>query len=65
MAELINLNKARKDKAKQSKRSQAAENRIVYGISTQIRKREKAAQTREAAKLDGNRLETDSDNKKG
>ncbi len=63
MAEVINLNKARKAKIKQHEASKAAQNRIVYGISTKVRNLEKSKQKREADKLDHNLLKPDPDNK--
>jgi len=65
MADLINLNKARKAKAKQRETAKAAENRIIYGISTTVRKREKAKQKRDAEKIDHKLLNAGIDNKKG
>lgn len=65
MADLINLNKARKAKAKQRETARAAENRIIYGISTTVRKLEKAKQKRDAEKIDHRLLNTGIDNKKG
>ena len=65
MADLINLNKARKAKTKQRETAKAAENRIVYGISTGVRKLEKAKQKRDAEKMGHKRLNSGPDNKKG
>jgi hypothetical protein len=65
MADLINLNKVRKAKKKQDEKSKAEENRIVYGISTTVRKQEKLRQKRDAQKLGQKRLTTEADNKKG
>ena len=65
MADLINLNKVRKAKKKQDEKSKAEENRIVYGISTTVRKQEKLRQKRDAQKLGQKRLITEADNKKG
>ncbi len=65
MAELINLNKLRKAKAKQREIAKSAENRIVYGISTSVRKLEKAKQKRDAEKIGHKLLNSGSDNKKG
>jgi hypothetical protein len=65
MADLINLNKARKAKAKQRETARAAENRIIYGISTTVRKLEKAKQKRDAEKIDHKLLNAGIDNKKG
>ena len=65
MADLINLNKVRKAKKKQDEKSKAEENRIIYGISTTVRKQEKLRQKRDAQKLGQKRLTTEADNKKG
>jgi len=65
MADLINLNKVRKTKKKQSETAKAAENRIIYGISTTVRKLEKAKQKRDAEKIDHKRLDSGDNNKKG
>ena len=65
MADLINLNKARKAKTKQRETAKAVENRIIYGISTDVRKREKAKQKRDAEKIGHKRLNSAPDNKKG
>lgn len=65
MADLINLNKVRKAKKKQDEKSKAEENRIVYGISTTVRKQEKLRQKRDAQKLGQKRLTTEANNKKG
>lgn len=65
MAELINLNKVRKAKTKQRETARAAENRIIYGISTVVRKQEKAKQKRDAEKIDHKLLTSGADNKKG
>ena len=63
MAELINLNQARKAKIKQHETRKSAENRVVYGISTKVRNLEKTKQKREADKLGQNLLKPDTDNK--
>jgi len=65
MADLINLNKVRKAKKKQDEKSKAEENRIVYGISTTVRKQEQLRQKRDAQKLGQKHLTTEADNKKG
>jgi hypothetical protein len=65
MADLINLNKARKAKTKQRATAKAVENRIVYGISTTVRKLEKEKQKRDAEKIGHKLLNSESDNKKG
>lgn len=40
MADIINLNKARKLALKKAGKAEAVNNRIVYGISTKFRKKE-------------------------
>ena len=65
MADLINLNKTRKAKIKQRATAKAKENRIVYGISTTVRKLEKAKQKRDTEKIDHKLLNSGPDNKKG
>ncbi len=64
MTEIINLNKARKDKLKQHKKMQAQENRVIYGTSSKLRKAEKEKQKRDLAALEGKRLDNADDNKK-
>ncbi len=59
MAEIVNLNRARKDKARAERKAKAAENRVRFGRS----KSEKTAGTEQAAKAKrdhaGHRLEPD------
>ncbi len=64
MADIINLNKARKAKTKQRKNLQAVENRVVYGISTKTRGLEKQRRMREVEKVDGHLLKSEDLNKK-
>jgi len=57
MAEIINLNRARKARDKTEAKTRAAANRVAHGRSLSERKaaeREKAADT---ARLDGHRLD--------
>ena len=65
MPEIINLNKARKAKLKQKEIVKAQENRVIYGVSTKIRKLEKDQQKLGHAKWAENRLSPDDDNKGG
>ncbi len=58
MSDLINLNKARKAKAKQSQAAAAGQNRILYGVSTKKRKSDAATNRRHDETLDGHRLST-------
>ncbi len=64
MPDIINLNKVRKLKAKQQKSIKAAENRLVYGISTKIRNAEKKNQIRLVQTLEQKVRQPDADNKK-
>ncbi|MFM2043193.1 MAG: hypothetical protein RLY86_1769 [Pseudomonadota bacterium] len=63
MAEIINLNRARKARQRQDKAKQAASNRAKHGLT----KAERQAQVMEAAKrarlVDGHRLEQGRDGK--
>lgn len=57
MAELINLRRARKAKARAAKADEAAANRITHGIAKPVRdlakaRREKALRDVDAGKLD-------------
>ncbi len=65
MTEIINLNKARKAKLKQKEIAKAQENRVVYGLSTKVRKLEKDRQGLKDAKWAENRLKPDDNNKGG
>jgi len=56
MAEIINLRKARKARARAGAEATAAENRIVYGMTKAERQRLEAEQTKDQARLDGLRL---------
>ncbi len=57
MAELINLNKARKAKKRANAEQIAAENRIRFGRSKLEKQRERAELVAAAHKLDGLKLE--------
>ena len=59
MAEIVNLNRARKDKARADKGAKAAENRIVFG-RTKAEKQKAAAEKRIADKIiDAHKREPD------
>ena len=61
MAEIVNLNKARKQRVRQAGDKTASQNRVKFGLIKQVRDaahREKAKQIRE---LDGARLEPEPD----
>ncbi|ROH91779.1 DUF4169 family protein [Stagnimonas aquatica] len=57
MAEIINLNKARKAKARLSAEQQAAENRVRHGRSKAQKQQDAAATEAMRRKLDGLRLD--------
>jgi hypothetical protein len=64
LTDIINLNKARKAKLKQSKTKQAAENRVRFGTSSKIRAAQAREQDRQVARIDGHRLATTVENQK-
>ncbi|WP_081716682.1 DUF4169 family protein [Asticcacaulis sp. AC460] len=64
MTDIINLNKARKAKLKQSKTKQAAENRVRFGTSSKARAAELRERERQMAQIDGHRLATTVENQK-
>jgi hypothetical protein len=53
MAELINLNRARKTKAKDAAKAKAAENRAAFGLTKAQRAAPAAAAKKESRELDG------------
>jgi hypothetical protein len=57
MADIINLNKARKARARQTDKARAAQNRVVFGTSTKLKQLEKARQKQADARLEGAKLE--------
>lgn len=57
MAELINLNKARKQKARAEAESRAAANRVKFGRTRAEKQRDAAAEADAARRLDGLRRE--------
>ncbi|MGA9657787.1 MAG: DUF4169 family protein [Asticcacaulis sp.] len=64
MADIINLNKVRKAKQKQAKVEQAAENRILHGLSGQVKNLHQRIQKQRAAKIAQHKLDTPSTIKK-
>ena len=60
MAEIINLNKARKRKERAAAATLAAENRVRFGRSKLQREQDEAAKNEAALKLDQLHRETDS-----
>lgn len=57
MAEVVNLRRARKDRAKREKEAQAQENRIAFGRTKAERELTDAQKRLEAAKLDAHKRE--------
>ncbi len=57
MSQIINLNKARKQRAKADAERLAAENRVRFGRSKAEKQRDLAEQRAAAQKLDGHKLE--------
>ena len=63
MAEIINLRRARKDKARAEKDKTAQANRIAHGTPKALKKLEQAKAERARERLSGHRLEDESDDK--
>jgi hypothetical protein len=61
MAEIINLRRARKGKAKAEKEKTAGANRILHGTPKALRNLEKARQDKVDKGLSGHRLENKED----
>lgn len=59
MAEIVNLNKARKAKARAEDKAQAAENRAKFGRPRGEKAAEKARADKAARDLEGHRLSDD------
>ena len=59
MAEIINLNRARKAKAKAEKGKTAQANRIAHGTPKALKKLEQAKQEQAAERLGGHKLENE------
>ncbi len=57
MADLVNLRQARKAKARREKAQHAAANRIRFGQNKDIAQARRRETRRQAAKLDGHKLE--------
>ncbi|NBB63611.1 DUF4169 family protein [Pseudomonas sp. ODNR1LW] len=58
MAEIINLNRARKARAKSEDKARAAANRIVHGRSKEQKQAARTEQARADRRLDGQKRET-------
>jgi hypothetical protein len=61
MAEIVNLNRARKAKAKAEKAKQADANRVTHGTPKALRKLSDAQKDKTEQRLTGHRLEKDDD----
>ena len=59
MAEIVNLRKARKAKARADKEAQAAANRVKFGRSTAEKRQVEAERTAAERKLEGHRRDED------
>lgn len=57
MAEIVNLNKARKAQAKRAAKAQAAENRVTFGTPKALREKNAKDAGRAARDLDGKKLD--------
>ncbi|MCW0235204.1 MAG: DUF4169 family protein [Ferrovibrio sp.] len=57
MAEPINLNKARKAKARRDAKDQAAQNRVTFGQPRPLRDKARKDTARAAKDLDGKKLD--------
>lgn len=61
MADVVNLNRFRKDKTRAAEKRQAAENRVVFGRTKAEKAADKAARDRADRMLDGARREEEGD----
>lgn len=58
MGDLVNLNKARKQKQRADRQALASSNRVLFGVSKFERKDTKLKKLQEKQHLDGHRRET-------
>ncbi len=63
MAEIVNLNRARKAKAKADKAKSAETNRVLHGTPKAVRNLAEARKNKTDEALSGHRLEKDEDQK--
>jgi hypothetical protein len=63
MAEIVNLRRARKAKARSEAEAQAAQNRVEFGRTKAERKLTEAEKALQAARLEGHRLDGAKDDK--
>ncbi|MXU66355.1 DUF4169 family protein [Oceanomicrobium pacificus] len=59
MGQVVNLNRARKSRARAEKRRKADENAVRHGLSKAERTRQQAEAARDARRLDGHVLDSD------
>ena len=59
MAEIVNLNRVRKAKARAEKEQAAGANRVLHGTPKALRKLEEARKTQAEQRIAGHRLEKD------
>jgi hypothetical protein len=57
MSEIVNLNRFRKQRARQERQEEAAENRVRFGTPKADRVRERTIAEQDAARLEGHRIE--------
>ncbi len=60
MAEIVNLNRARKARAKADKEKTADANRVLHGTPKALRKLEAAKRDKELSRLESRKLDGDS-----
>lgn len=63
MAEIVNLNRARKAKSRAEKEKAAQANRLAHGTPKALRKLTKAQENKAEQRLAGHRLEKNEDDK--
>jgi hypothetical protein len=61
MAEIVNLRRARKAKARKEKAAEADRNRVAHGTPKQVRDVTEARSEKAGAQLEGHRLDADKD----
>ncbi len=61
MTEIVNLNKARKHRAKQAELKAARQNRVIFGMTRQEREAARREAAKQAQKIDALRLRSDPD----
>ena len=61
MGDIVNLRRARKEKARNAKADKAAENRLLHGTSKEVRNLTKARAEKADKGLEAHRLKSDQD----